>query len=55
MQDIKKNFLSDFGDLLLEEITRPMVEHWRIKRADMDRIRIKAGKQVKEKNTPIYS
>ncbi|MCP4474567.1 MAG: integrase arm-type DNA-binding domain-containing protein [Gammaproteobacteria bacterium] len=52
MQDIKKNFLSDFGDLLLEEISRPMVEKWRIKRSEMYRIRIKGGKQVKEKIRP---
>lgn len=49
IKDIKRNFLPDFGKMELKAITRPMIEHWRIKRAEMERVRIQAGKPIKEK------
>lgn len=53
IKDIKRNFLPDFGQTPLKAIARPMIEHWRVKRADMERVRIKDGETVKEKVKPL--
>lgn len=47
MKDIERSFFADFGDLLLKDITRPMIERWRMKRADMSRVRLQNGKRIK--------